>query len=246
MANRDKLPLFPSRANFVTMKIRIASATKGLSLLKRKRDALELHLREKTRELSAQQERVSERLDDAIFSIAKAKFHCTDFKPATIQLPDRADAYLRLKMDNIIGVMVPTLNLVLRPTTALAFTGLSTGGRQVEEVRYNFQETLKVLTALASLEFSVQTLSKAVRQTNMRVNGLEYVLLPRFSNTLEYIGDELEEFEREDFYRLKRSQSTQRKKREEGPANVAKSSMNVKKMTESNPDIELMSYRSAE
>lgn len=224
MANRDKVPLFPSRANFVTIKQRIVSATKGLSLLKRKRDALELHLREKTRELAAQEEKVSQKVDDAIFSLVKAKFHCTDFKPATVQTPDRADAYLRVKLDNIIGVMVPTLNLVLRPSTALAFTGLSTGGRQVEEVRSNFQEALKVLTTMASLEFSVQTLSNAVRQTNMRVNGLEYVLLPRFSNTLAYIRDELEEFEREDFYRLKRSQSTQRKKRLEGPGNTANAS----------------------
>lgn len=246
MANRDKLPLFPSRANFVTMKLRITSASKGLSLLKRKRDALELHLREKNRELQAQQEKVSEQMDEAIFSVAKAKFYSTDLKPASVQSPDRADAYLRVKMDNIIGVVVPSLNLVLRPTTALAFTGLATGGRQVEEVRYNFQEALKVLTALASLEFSVQTLSQAVRQTNMRVNGLEYVLLPRFTNTLVYIGDELEEFEREDFYRLKRSQSTQRKKRLEGPANIAKSLQQAKKVTESDPDIDLRSYRSAE
>lgn len=217
------MPLFPSRANYVTVKLRIASASKGLSLLKRKRDALELHLREKHRALAVQVERVTETVDDAIFSLAQAKFHCTDFKPATIQTPDRADAYLRVKLDNIIGVMVPTLNLVLRPSTALTFTGLSTGGRQVEEVRNNFQEALKVLMTMASLEFSVQTLTKAVRQTNMRVNGLEYVLLPRFYNTLAYIGDELEEFEREDFYRLKRSQSMQRKKRLEGPANTNKS-----------------------
>ncbi|KAI8123203.1 hypothetical protein FF38_11651 [Lucilia cuprina] len=213
MAGSDRITIFPSRANFVLMKQRIASAQKGLSLLKRKRDALEIHLRQLASELKVNRQKLEGVMHDAIFSLAKAKFLCTDFKPASVINPDRADTYLRIKNTKIVGMQVPTLELMLRQTNALNFTGLSGGGQQVKIVREKFQEALKILVAVASLEYSVNAIQEAVKQNNMRVNGLEYVVLPRYQNTVTYIRDELDEFEREDFYRLKRSQAKQLKKK---------------------------------
>lgn len=213
MSGRDILPLFPSRANFVLMKQRIAAASTGLSLLKRKRDALEIHLRQILNELKRNQEQVKDVMQEATFSMVKAKFLATDFGPATVNQPNRADAYLRLKHNKIVGMSVPSLDLVLMPSSALALTGLSGGGQQVEVVRQRFQEALKILITLASLEYNVNIVRESVKLNNRRVNGLEYVVLPRYQNTLNYIRDELDEFEREDFYRLKRSQAKQSKKK---------------------------------
>ncbi|XP_065367840.1 V-type proton ATPase subunit D-like [Calliphora vicina] len=215
MSGRDRIVIFPSRANFVLLKQRIVSAQKGLSLLKRKRDALEIHLRKLSIELKANREQLNTVMQEAIFSLAKAKFLCTDFKPATVINPDRADAYLRVKNTKIVGMQVPSWELMLRQTNALNFTGLAGGGRQVQVVREKFQAALKILVAIASLQYSVSAIQAAVKQNNMRVNGLEYVVLPRYQNTVTYIRDELDELEREDFYRLKRSQAKQLKKKSE-------------------------------
>lgn len=213
MSGRDRLTIFPSRANFVLMKQRIVSAQKGLSLLKRKRDALELHLRQLIVELKENRSKIDNVMQNAIFSMARAKFMGTDFKPATVIKPDRADTYVRIKYNKIVGMQVPSFELVTKQTHALNLTGLAAGGQQVQIVREKFQEALKVLIALASLEYSVKAIQDAVKQNNMRVNGLEYVVLPRYQNTVNYIRDELDEFEREDFYRLKRSQAKQIKKK---------------------------------
>ena len=213
MSGKERIPIFPSRANLVLMKQRTASAQKGLNLLKRKRDALEMHLRQITAELKLNRDQAEDIMREAIFSLAKARFWSTDFKPATVACPDRADVHLRIKTNKVIGVTVPTLELMMRPSMALNFTGLSSGGGQVQVIREKFQEALKVLVAVASLEYSVKIIEEAVKQNKKRVNGLEYVVLPRYQNTTVYIRDELDEFEREDFYRLKRSQAKQQQKK---------------------------------
>lgn len=42
-----------------------------------------------------------------------------------------------------------------------------------------------------------------MKLTNRRVNALEFVVVPRIERTIKWIQSELDELDREDFYRLK-------------------------------------------
>lgn len=64
---------------------------------------------------------------------------------------------------------------------------------------------------LASLQTSFLTLDEAIKTTNRRVNALENVVKPRLENTITYIKGELDELEREDFFRLKKIQGYKRR-----------------------------------
>lgn len=46
------------------------------------------------------------------------------------------------------------------------------------------------------------------------MNALEYVLLPRLDNTINYIGSELDEQDREEFFRLKKIQGKKKREKE--------------------------------
>ena len=43
-----------------------------------------------------------------------------------------------------------------------------------------------------------------IKVVNRRVNAIEHVIIPRTENTIKYINSELDELDREEFYRLKK------------------------------------------
>ena len=45
------------------------------------------------------------------------------------------------------------------------------------------------------------TLDEVIKITNRRVNAIEHVVRPRIENTISYINSELDELDREEFYR---------------------------------------------
>lgn len=55
------------------------------------------------------------------------------------------------------------------------------------------------------------TLDEVIKITNRRVNAIEYVVKPKIENTISYIITELDEREREEFYRLKKVQGKKKR-----------------------------------
>ncbi|KAH8252230.1 hypothetical protein KR038_004940 [Drosophila bunnanda] len=211
MANQDILPIFPSRANSVVMKQRVLAARRGVGLLKRKRDAIDMKLRELKRYLLEKDEEVDQAMGEAIFSMAKARLLGADFKPQIVSSSKVDAVNIRRTQTKIVGVTLNCLELEVKSGVGTGFplAGLSVGGSQVNRIREKYTKALLELVATASIIVQVRMLEAASLQTNMRVNALEHVVIPVLQNTSTYITGELEEFEREDFYRLKRSQAKQ-------------------------------------
>lgn len=44
-------------------------------------------------------------------------------------------------------------------------------------------------------------LDEVIKTTNRRVNAIEYVIIPKVDNTIRYIQSELDEMDREEFFR---------------------------------------------
>ncbi|MBH0219727.1 V-type ATP synthase subunit D, partial [Listeria monocytogenes] len=91
-------------------------------------------------------------------------------------------------------------------TDTSELAGLARGGQQLTKLKKNFQSAVKLLVELASLQTSFVTLDEVIKITNRRVNAIEHVIIPRLERTLAYIISELDELEREEFYRLKKIQ----------------------------------------
>lgn len=57
-------------------------------------------------------------------------------------------------------------------------------------------------------------LDDVIKVVNRRVNAIEHVIIPRTENTIKYINSELDELDREEFYRLKKVQGKKHRDQE--------------------------------
>ena len=96
-----------------------------------------------------------------------------------------------------------------------ALLGLSMGGQSIQTAREKFTKFLKILVTIATLQTQFVSLDAALKMTNRRVNALEFVLIPRIDAIISYIKQELDEIDREDFVRLKKTQEKKKKKKKQ-------------------------------
>ncbi|KAF3850052.1 hypothetical protein F7725_019771 [Dissostichus mawsoni] len=188
------------------MKARLKGAQTGRNLLKKKSDALSMRFRQILRKISrSTKTKMGEVMREAAFSLAEAKFAAGDFTATVIQNVNKAQVKVRAKRDNVAGYEL---------------TGLARG-EQVSRLKRNYARAVELLVELASLQTSFVTLDQAIKITNRRVNAIEHVIIPRIERTLTYIITELDEREREEFYRLKKIQEKKKQLKERTQLEIA-------------------------
>lgn len=214
MSGKDRINVFPSRMAQTVMKARLKGAQTGHSLLKKKADALQLRFRMILKKIIETKTLMGDVMKEAAFSLAEAKFTTGDFNQVVLQNVTKAQIKVRSKKENVAGVNLPVFESYQDGTDTYELAGLARGGQQLAKLKKNYQKAIELLVDLASLQTSFVTLDEVIKVTNRRVNAIEHVIIPRIEGTLAYIITELDEREREEFFRLKKIQEKKRISRE--------------------------------
>ncbi|XP_072218938.1 V-type proton ATPase subunit D [Leuresthes tenuis] len=221
MSGKERIDVFPSRMAQTIMKARLKGAQTGRNLLKKKADALSMRFRQILRKIIETKTKMGEVMREAAFSLAEAKFTAGDFSTTVIQNVNKAQVKVRAKKDNVAGVTLPVFEHYQEGGDSYELTGLARGGEQLSRLKRNYARAVELLVELASLQTSFVTLDEAIKITNRRVNAIEHVIIPRIDRTLSYIITELDEREREEFYRLKKIQEKKKQLRERTELEIA-------------------------
>jgi V-type H+-transporting ATPase subunit D len=166
----------------------------------------------------ATKEAMGDAMRSASLSLAEALYVTGGPLRNVVQQSVSGPARLRVRAhhDNIAGVRLPRFEHFLVDDGARVplLAGLAGGGQQVSASRVAHVRAVELLVELASLQTSFPTLDEAIKTTNRRVNALEHVVKPQLENTVAYIRGELDEQEREEFFRLKKIQAVKQRELE--------------------------------
>ncbi|WVW85842.1 hypothetical protein I302_107880 [Kwoniella bestiolae CBS 10118] len=218
--------VFPTRMNLTLTKGRLKGAQTGHSLLAKKRDALTTRFRTILRKVDEAKRLMGRVLQLASFSLAEVTYTAGDIGYQVQESVKKASYTVQARQENVSGVVLPAFDGVRsKDASDFNLTGLSRGGQQIQKCRDTYVKAVGTLVELASLQTAFTILDEVIRATNRRVNAIEHVVIPRLDNTIKYINSELDEMDREEFFRLKKVQG--KKKRDAEKANESRQAQNA-------------------
>lgn len=201
-------------------KLRLKGAQTGHSLLAKKRDALTTRFRAILRKVDDAKRKMGRVMQLASFSLAEVTYATGDISYLVQEQAKTATFRVKAKQENVSGVILPAFEVDRVTGTDFNLTGLGRGGQQVLKSKEVYAKAVETLVELASLQTAFTILDEVIRATNRRVNAIEHVVIPRLENTVKYILSELDEMDREEFFRLKKVQG--KKKRDAENAEAAR------------------------
>jgi len=217
--------VFPTRQALTNTKLRLKSAQNGHSLLAKKRDALTMRFRTILKKVDEAKRKMGRVMQLASFSLAEVTYATGANNISYLVQEQAKSATFRVKArsDNVSGVILPAFESDRTQGSDFNLTGLGRGGQQILKSRDVYAKALETLVELASLQTAFMILDDVIRATNRRVNAIEHVVIPRLDNTVKYILSELDEADREEFFRLKKVQG--KKKRDTEAAEIARKAL---------------------
>lgn len=204
--NREQV--FPTRMTLGVMKGKLKGAQQGHSLLKRKSEALTKRFRDITQRIDDAKRKMGRVMQTAAFSLAEVQYATgSNISYQVVESVQNARFQVSARQENVSGVHLPTFeSRVDQNVNDFKLTGLGRGGQQVQKAKMVYTKAVETLVELASLQTAFIILDEVIKVTNRRVNAIEHVIIPRTENTISYINSELDEMDREEFYRLKKVQ----------------------------------------
>jgi len=170
----------------------------------------------------------------ASLSMAEVTYATGDIAYLVQEQAKSATFRVKSKQDNVSGVILPAFEVDRVAGSDFNLTGLGRGGQQVLRAKEVYAKAIETLVELASLQTAFTILDEVIRATNRRVNAIEHVVIPRLDNTIKYIMSELDEMDREEFFRLKKVQG--KKKRDTAARDAAQALLAAETVLEPETD----------
>jgi len=192
----------PNRMELLKLRRRLALAKRGHKLLQDKLEEMMRRFMLMLKDIDAAKEEF--RVKTAALLRALTYSRITSSPEEFQSAVGKVDVKLRLDVSRarIMNASVPALKLEeLSVSRHYPLLGISA---EFDLAVDSSQEYIQSLLKLAVVFKSLEILSDEIERTRRRVNALEYMLIPSLQDTIRYITQKLNEFERGNLTRLMR------------------------------------------
>ena len=190
----------PNRMELSRLKRRVVVAKRGHKLLKDKQDALIKEFLQKAREVMALREDVERELKLCYQSFQMARAQTLPSMIEQSLMSAGGETHVSVSYKNVMSVNVPLF--VLPEQSVQMSYGLASSPGSLDVALERFSRIMKRLVDLASAEKGLKLMAIEIERTRRRVNALEHVMIPSFTEAIRSISMKLEENERSVLSRL--------------------------------------------
>lgn len=193
--------VLPTKIELIGVRRRLQTAQRVQKVLDDKRDVLLKRLDEMIQQAGKARDEISEPLADAYLALYDAylKLGPLRLEGTAANTPPVVEADVNVR--RIVDVDVPSITMSekeLGMTYGFADTNVA-----VDRAARQMRKVLPSIFKAAEFENAIFRLAKELERTQRLLNALEYMIIPRYQNSIRYIQSTLEEREREEFVRLK-------------------------------------------
>ncbi len=191
----------PTRMQLLEIRKRKSLATKGHELLSQKRDALISNFFDIIKNRKGKRAEMEEKLSEAFGALMGAEMLMGENQVRALVDEIFEEREAEIEKKNVMGV--PIVAFHVEKEDEIRYGVLDTTSSLDEAIKKG-RDALDAVVEVAGVEGSIQKLGKEIEKTKRRVNALEHIFIPKLEGTITYIERQLEEREREDFFRRKR------------------------------------------
>lgn len=192
-----------TRMALLERRAQIATATRGVEVLRAKRDALLAELYRAAGQALEFRRQAGEIASRAALALAAAQGVEGAGVLDSLAAAARREVLVEIEVRNVWGVRIPRLRAA--PTTRRSVDrgyGIVATSAAVDDAAEAHEQLLAFVLEQAPQEIRLRRLAAELRRTTRKVNTLEQTVLPRLEAEVRRIEAALEEQEREDRFRL--------------------------------------------
>ncbi|MEJ2356263.1 MAG: V-type ATP synthase subunit D [candidate division WOR-3 bacterium] len=190
-----------TQSNLLKLKKRMKIAQEGYNLLDEKREVMIMELMRNIRGFKEMEEEITRKLQEAYNSlektvVSKGKQKITNFAKGG------EEPSVDVRMRSVLGIPVPELLVDVPEIKVLV--SLDSTDEYFDEALDKFSGLIDLLARWAAKEVLIWRLGSEISKTQKRVNALEKIFIPEYKTDIKKIEENLEDEEREEFFRVKR------------------------------------------
>lgn len=190
----------PNRMELSRLKKRVVVAKRGHKLLKDKQDALIKEFMQKAKEVKALREEVEAELALCYKSFQMARAQTLPQMIEQSLMSAGGATSISISYQNVMSVNIPKFTM---PEMSVKLSyGLASSPGSLDVALERFSRAMMHLVQLAAEEKGLKLMAIEIEHTRRRVNALEHVMIPQFTEAIRSISMKLEENERSTLSRL--------------------------------------------
>lgn len=190
----------PNRMELSRLKKRVVVAKRGHKLLKDKQDALIKEFLQKARDVKALREDVERELLLCYQSFQMARAQTLPSMIEQSLMLAGGATNVGVSYQNVMSVNIPKFELA-EMSVQLSY-GLASSPGSLDVALERFSRVMRRLVELAAEEKGLKMMALEIERTRRRVNALEHVMIPQFTEAIRSISMKLEENDRSTLSRL--------------------------------------------